>query len=476
MKKNSLFTKIGYGVGDMYAGGAFLLVGLLFLNFLTDVAGLSPALAGIVFFVGKIWDAISDPLMGFISDRTKSKHGRRRIYFLIGIIPIFFTFAMLWYTVKSENQTVLFIYYMFSYILFNTVFTLVMVPYNALLPNMIKDYKLRTSFNTVRLTCSAVSAILSGVFPMIIVNSFESTNTGYMMMAFAFGLLYSLPWILVFRKTWELPVVKTEEKARFGDLFKEFFLSFRNKSFRIHSGFFVSGQTAVDFLTTLFIYYLTYVLGRKGEFSAVLGVLLVVQLISMSIHGKISRTYGKTVPLRIGLGVWLVGLVITLLITKDSPSYLIYVVAAMSGVGSSASTFVPWSILPEISDIDEMITGRRREGIYAGMSTLIRKVAQAVSVFIIGVVLEQIGYIANIEQSASTVLGIRLLFFIGPVLFMIIAFITSSRYKMTEKRHDVLMNEIASRKNGAEPSQDAEVIEICEDLTGVKYSRLAKFK
>lgn len=476
MKKSSFMTKVGYGVGDMYAGGAFLLVGLLFLNFLTDVAGLTPALAGVVFLVGKIWDAISDPLMGLISDKTRSKHGRRRIYFLIGIIPIFFTFSMLWYTVNSQNQTVLFIYYVLAYILFNTVFTMVMVPYNALLPNMVKDYKERTSFNTVRLTCSAVSAILSGVLPMMIVNNFESTQTGYLIMGFAFGLLYALPWIMVFMKTWELPVETMPERTKFSDLLKEFLQAFKNKSFRQHSSFFVSGQTAVDFLTTLFIYYLTYVLDRKAEFSAVLGVLLIVQLFSMSLHGAISKRYGKTVPLRIGLGVWLIGLLITLFITKDSPWYMVYFVAALSGVGSSASTFVPWSILPEISDIDELITGKRREGIYAGMSTLIRKIAQAVSVAVIGLVLEEIGYIANVAQTPEVVLGIRLLFFVGPVIFMIIAFIMSSRYKMTEHKHTVIMNEIKARKEGAAPSQDPEVIDICETFTGVKYDKLAKFK
>lgn len=476
MKRSTIASKIGYGIGDMYAGGAFLLIGLLFLNFLTDVAGLSPALAGVVFLIGKVWDAISDPLMGFISDRTKSKFGRRRIYFLAGILPIFITFSMLWYTVASDNQWVLFAYYVIAYILFNTVFTMVMVPYNALLPNMISDYKLRTTYNTIRLTFSAFSAILSGVLPMIIVKSVGSTTSGYMVMAFVFGLLYSLPWILVFRNTWELPVIERQEKLSFKNVMDEFLKAFKNRSFRIHSSFFVAGQTAVDFLTTLFIYYLTYVLNRGSEFSAVLGVLLVVQLVGMSIHGKISKKYGKTVPLRIGLSVWLIGLAITLFMTEESPGFLIYIVAAMSGVGSSASTFVPWSILPEISDIDEIITGKRREGVYAGMSTLIRKMAQAVSVFIIGVVLEQIGYVANVTQEASTITGIKLLFFVGPVIFMIIAFIASSRYKMTEDKHKILMDEIAARKNGQQPSNQSEVIAVCEELTGIDYKALATFK
>ncbi len=195
----------------------------------------------------------------------------------------------------------------------------------------------------------------------------------------------------------------------------------------------------------------------------------------MSLHGWISRRFGKTVPLKVGLSVWLVGLFITLFIDGNSPWYLIYIVAAMSGVGSSSSTFVPWSILPEISDVDEIITGRRREGIYAGMSTLIRKMAQALSVFLIGVILERIGYVANVAQTPETILGIKLLFFVGPVIFMIIAFITSSRYKVSEANHKILMTEIASRKSGNAPSEDAEVVRVCELITGLDYNELADF-
>jgi len=475
LRKSTFLTKVGYGVGDMYAGGAFLLVGLLFMFFLTDIVGINPAYAGIIFMVGKVWDAVSDPLMGYISDRTRSKFGRRRVYFLVGIMPIFLTFSMLWYTVKSDNELFVFIYYVVAYILFNTVFTMVMVPYNALLPNMITDYNERTSYNMVRLTFSAISAILSGVLPMVIINSFESTTTGYMVMAFAFGLFYALPWILVFKMTWELPVEEQDEDTSFKAVVGEFLKAFNNRSFRIHSTFFVSGQTAVDFLTTLFIYYITHVLDRESEFSAVLGVLLVVQLFFMTIHGKISRKYGKTVPLRVGLTSWMVGLILALFIGPDSPGYLIYVVSALCGVGTSSSTFVAWSILPEISDIDELITGKRREGVYAGMSTLIRKLAQALSVFIIGIILDQIGYIDNALQSAQTINGIRWLFFTGPIIFMLVCFVASSRYKMTEAKHTVIMNEIKSRKAGHAPSRDPEVITICETFTGIKYQDLANF-
>lgn len=475
-RKVTLATKCGYGSGDMYAGGAFLLIGLLFLNFLTDVVGLSGKLAGLVFLIGKIWDAVSDPLMGYISDRTRSRFGRRRIYFLIGIFPVFFTFGMLWYQFNG-SELATFFYYAVAYILFNTVFTMVMVPYNALLPNMIKEYRLRTSFNTYRMVFSAISAIISGVLPMIIVNMFDSEGVGFMMMGIIFGVIYALPWIFVFLKTWELPV--EEELPRGGNPVKEITgelkKSFRNRSFRRHSSFFVSTQTATDFLMTLFIYYLTYVLDRKPEFAAIMGVLLVTQLIMMPIHGKISRKYGKTVPLQIGAAVWVLGLLLALFINSDSPFYMVYLVAALSAVGTSASVFVPWSILPEISDVDEIITGQRREGVYAGMSTLIRKMAQAISVFLIGVYLDLVGFIPNVTQTSTAQNGIRVIFFVGPLLFLVLGFTFVRRYSMTEEKHTILMNEIVSRKEGNAPSNDSKVIETLEELTGLPHSELSTF-
>ncbi|MCK9549113.1 MAG: MFS transporter, partial [Sphaerochaeta sp.] len=84
-RKVGMKTLVAYGLGDMYGGGAFMIVGMLFLFYLTEVVGLSPALAGLVFGIGKVWDAVSDPLMGYLSDRTRSRYGRRRVYFLAGI-------------------------------------------------------------------------------------------------------------------------------------------------------------------------------------------------------------------------------------------------------------------------------------------------------------------------------------------------------------------------------------------------------
>ncbi len=477
MKKvNALKSKICYACGDIYGGGSFFLIGVLYLNFLTDIVKITPALAGSIFLVGKIWDAISDPLMGMLSDRTKSKYGRRRIYFLVGIIPIFVSFAMLWFTINTESQIALFVYYLISYIFFSTVATMIMIPYNSILPEMTTDYKERTSYITIRLMFSNVSAVLSGVLPMIIINSFgTNVKRGYAVMGIIFALFYALPYILVFLGTFENEdIIANEkfEKLTFSHFVNEFKATFVNRSFRTYSGFFIAGQTAVDFVVTIFIYYLTYCLGMKEQFSLVLGVLLLVQILSMPIHMRISNKFGKTAPLKIGLPIWVLALLISLAISSSSSPIFIFIIAILTGFGCSASIFVPWSIFPELADIDELITGKRREGVYSGMSTLIRKIAQAVTLFLIGVLLDVIGYVPNVTQTSSTVLGLKLIFAVGPMIFIIMALYFATKYKMTEDKYDILKNEIDRRKNNMGPSKDANTIKVCEELSGIKYDKL----
>ena len=135
-----LKRKLGYACGDIYGGGAFLIFSLLYMNFLVIVEGLPVFLASAIIFAGKLWDAITDPIVGSFSDKTRSKYGRRRVYFLIGVIPVFISFVTMWYSFGITGETALFIYHMFAYMFFGTAFTIVMVPYNAILPEMTSDY------------------------------------------------------------------------------------------------------------------------------------------------------------------------------------------------------------------------------------------------------------------------------------------------------------------------------------------------
>lgn len=478
--KVGLKSKLMYGCGDIFGGGAFLLVSLLLLNYLTDVEFMAPAAAGVIIMIGKAIDAVWDPIMGSISDRTKSKFGRRRLYFLLGIIPIFISFTLLWYSFGIKSKIALFIYYIIVYVLFNMVFSMVMIPYNSILPEMTKDYKERTSFTGIRMIFSVTSAIAAGVLPKILIKSLGGTNIklGYLIMALIFSALYSIPWLIVFFGTWENHSISSLElKER--NIFNELKSVFNNKCFKIHAGMFLSGQAAVDFLTTLFIYYLTVCLNRANEFSMVLGTLLIAQLISMPIHTKISQKNTKTSPLKFGFSVWILALIASLFLSPASPTFLIYAVSGICGLGTSAAVLVPWSILPEVADVDEMITSKRREGIYSGMATFLRKMANGLAIGLIGLLLQWIGYVKPQEvggvatQSAFTTYGIKCLFGIVPILFILLAIHFAKKYCITEEKYAVLMKEIDRRKNYGEASRvDENTRKVCEELTGHSYEKL----
>ncbi|MCP4757533.1 MAG: MFS transporter, partial [Proteobacteria bacterium] len=202
-EKLGLTTKIGFGVGDIYGGGSMVIIGFYYLFFLTDVLLITPALAGLAFLVSKIWDAISDPLMGIISDRTRTRFGRRRPYFLAGIVLVFASFVMLWYPVDFSREMHRFVYVVGAYLFFSTVITLVMVPYNALSSELTLDYNERTSLTTFRIFFSSFSSLVCAVVPLEIVKLFPDVRSGYIFMGVSFGLLFALPFLAVFFSTSE---------------------------------------------------------------------------------------------------------------------------------------------------------------------------------------------------------------------------------------------------------------------------------
>lgn len=472
-KKITLKVKLMYGSGDIFGGGAFLVISLLFMNYLTDVQLLNPFLAGLACSIGKGWDALIDPILGMLSDRTRTRFGRRRVFFLIGIIPISLSFFMLWYSFGISSQAGMFIYFMFAYILFSTVFSMVMIPYSSILPDMTTNYKDRSSLSGFRMIFSAASAIAAGVLPKMMINSFGGNiKLGYIIMGLCFGVVYALPWIVVFLGTWENPEYEHTENVKINVL-EEIKTSFRNRSFKLHSGMFICSQTAVDFMIILFTYYLTYCLNRPKEFSAVLGVLLVTQLIFMPIHIKVSRRYGKTTPLKIGLLLWIFALVCSLFLKENMNNAFVYIIAIISAAGTSASVFVPWSILPEVADVDELISSRRREGIYSGMATFLRQAANAITMLMVGIVLNWVGYIPNKKQVLSSLIGIKVLFSIAPILFIVLALYFARNYTMTEDKYNVLMKEIKRRKRGGKAEDVTNrVRRVCEELTGLSYEKL----
>jgi oligogalacturonide transporter len=469
---------VAYGLGDVFGGGSFLIINMFFLFFLTEVVGLSPILAGIVFSFGKVWDAISDPLMGYLSDRTRSRFGRRRVFFLIGIAPIAVSFVLIWMPPPSEEDLLNVAYYAFAYVFFSTVVTMVMVPYSALNAEMSTDYKVRTRLSGARILFSEIASLVAATVPSLIIRSFESAEQGHLVMGVVFGVIFALPWVFVFRGTWELPHFESrKDPFSLRQAFSEFASLFRNRSFLVHILMYLFAFTAIDCLMILFKYYLHWNIGRPDLFAVSMGTLMLTQIAMIGLYVFLANRKGKGFTYRVGLVVWSVGMLLAFFLDRETPVGALLLVCGLMGAGLSAGAMIPWAILPSVIDVDEMITTKSRAGIYSGAMTLVRKLVQGlIAAPAIGIALELIGYVEKSpSQSDEVVSGLKLLFFCAPFACLVLGIGISFFFHITPSTHAVFKQELSRlREGGSKSDVQPEARAVAERLTGVQYTELYK--
>jgi oligogalacturonide transporter len=464
---NKLKNKLCYACGDIYGGGAFMIFSLLFMNFLVLVEGLPIVATTIIIFIGRLWDAVTDPIMGRISDKTRSRFGRRRIYFLLGIIPVFLSFFMLFYSFGFESETGKIVYYILAYMFFGTVFSIVMVPYNAILSDMTSDYNERTKFTTIRMIFSGGAALICAVVPSIIIKSLGHERNGplqipgYLVMGLVFGAIFGLCWLITFWGTREKENIPAAGKISL----LSWLSVFSNKSYRNFLGIFLPFQIAIDLVLALFIFYIDIVVLKYQNYELVVGTLLVCSMLLMIVQGKIAEKKGKAFPLYIGIPVWMLATVIFIWLDASVPVFVLCMLAAFIAVGSSACNLSTWSMLTDIYDVDELRTAKRREGLYSGMTTFLRKFASGIAILLLGFGLQTMGFDQNeysvlkansanfdpaVYAQSNVVLGIKWMFVLIPLLFLSITLFFAIRNNLTKRRFDAVLKGIDEFKaNGS---------------------------
>jgi oligogalacturonide transporter len=460
----------------MYGGGAFLIIGMLFLFFLTETVGLPPWSGALIFGIGKVWDAVSDPLMGRISDRTRTRMGRRRFWILIAIPLVYLSFFLLWTALPNSSATIQVAYYTAAYVFFSTVFTMVMVPYSALNADMTRDYRERSRLSGARMAFSMISALLAGTLPKIIINASGGGPRGYGFMGALFGAFYAIILIPVVFGTRELP---TEDETDTGGGLKDLMAGFaglvRNRSFRLHMGLYICAYTAMDVVMLLFAYYLSYVLVRPGMYSAAMGTMMGCEIISLLLWVHLANRRGKGRSYALGVSIWVLGLLMTLLLNSSSSLPAILAVCALLGVGLSAGVFVPWAVLPSVTDVGELIDGKRRAGLYAGAMTLARKLTQgAIAVPLVGVALSLLGFGEGSSAGSANTDGLRILLVFGTVPILILGIFFAGRFPVTPYSHGILRGELDRRRTKKQMTPESEdvVKSVCEDLSGLEWETL----
>lgn len=477
-KKYTLKSKFGYAAADVLGGGAFALTSLLFLNFLVTIEGIPAALAGIIVMVGKFWDAIVDPTLGLITDRTRSRFGRRRIFLLIGIIPVIVTFTALWYSFGIQSTTLKFIYYIVMYLLFSTSFSIIQVPYNALLPDMVDDYEARAGYSSIRILISNIAATISVTVPPMILGPVESrTPMSFLIMSGIFALFFALPILITFFSTWENPNYAESDVLKLPDLMRQFGKALKNKTFLQFVGIFICAQAATDVFTAVTAFWLSDILQRGGLMTIVSGITMLVGILVLPVNNWIAKKYGKHVPAYTTLPIRILGLAIAFFLGAKAGLPAIVLVCVLSGLGASASAFVPYTLLPDLPDTDEMITGTHGSGIYAGMATFVRTFSSGIAIFLTGIALDLFGYVESsagqiVTQTPTALLGVRIMFTIVPILFTIAAVFLGAKYRLNKQAHAKMCAAIAYKRETGSPTQDAEQIAACEHISGMAFGDL----
>ncbi|MFL7813479.1 MAG: MFS transporter [Anaerolineales bacterium] len=445
--------KLMYGAGDIGFSLTSTIMGVYFLIFMTDVVGLRPAIAGIPILVGKVWDFVNDPIFGYISDRTRTRWGRRRPFLLFGALPLALTFTMLWYRPPFESTTALVAYYSIAYLIFEASATMLYMPYFALTPELTSDYDERTSLTSYRMFFSILGSLLAFTLPLIIVGSFSPENAPrVMLMGGIFGLVSALPMILTFFGTKEREDLVDLEKPTLWESVKSVW---KNIPFRYGLGIFLTTWVSVDILQSSLLFYIKYVVQRESQNDIIMATIFVVAMFALPIWNWVSQRWSKRFAYMYGIAFWAVVQLVLVMMTPATPLRLILILCAMAGIGVAAAHVLPWAILPDAIEWYEHQTGERHEGMFYSVTTLARKITSAVSVPLIGPILELTGYQPNVaQQSAEAVRGIKMVIGPIPAILLGLGIFIAYKYPLDRAQFLEIIEDLKNRKAGIVRTDD----------------------
>jgi GPH family glycoside/pentoside/hexuronide:cation symporter len=446
-------TKLLYGMGDIGFSLTSTIIGVLFAIYLTDMVGLRPGLAAAAVFVGRTWDYINDPLIGYISDRTRTRWGRRRPFLLFGFLPYAVAFALLWWKPPIGAPLGLAAYYAFAYLLYDASATFVYMPYYALTPELTLDYDERTSLTGYRMGFSILGSLVAFTVPLMLIGTMRPENGDrVLMMGALFGAISALPLLVVFLSTRERPEFQAQEQPGLKESLRA---AGRNRPFLFAAGIFLLTWTTVSIVQAVLLFFLKYRMGLEAESDLIAATVFVVALLALPFWAWTSRRWDKRLAYVAGIGFWAAVQLVLVVISPGWGMPVVLTLAALAGVGVGAAHVLPWSIIPDAVEWDELATGQRHEGMFYSLVTLMQKVASSIAIPLALLMLDVTGYVPNAPvQTPAAVQGIQILMGPVPAVLLCCGIIFALLYPLDRARHAEVRAQLAARRTGGIYAED----------------------
>ena len=444
----SVPAKLTYGLGESSLVTSMMALSTVYAYFLLEEGGLRPLLAGLVPLVGRAVDAATDPLMGRLSDRLRWKSGRRRPFFLLGAVPYGLSFLLLWADPPFVGQAARFAYYAGAYCFFSLSLTVLYVPYLAIQPEMARDYDERTSLNAYR-SMVGILGMAAAIAMRSVAEALGGGQADFFSAAAIYSVLLMLPWLAVYKVTFEPPLPpEIPNPASLRDGIGEVA---RHASFRWLCAIFLLGRMGLDIVGAMFILYAKHWLGRVGDFEIVMSLFCLGILVSYPLAVRLARgrekarlyTVAATFWAITGCGMWFV--------QPEWPRWVFFLLVPVITPGFAMVDLMPWSMVGEVADEGELESGERRDGLYNGVLSFVRKLGGALGLAMVFAVLDFLGFSEGREVQTETARqAVRAMTAFAPGVVLLLGAWLAWHYPLDRARHQEIERGLEARRRAQE--------------------------
>ncbi len=423
---------VAYGLPRSGSAMMFVMVAIYLSKFYTDTLLLAPAFVAWTFLIGRLWDGLTDPVMGYLSDATRTRMGRRRPYFLLSALPVAIAYFYLWSPSETLADWGLFVHLTLAYLATYTFYTVFSIPHNSLGAELTKDYHERSLLTGVREGLGLLGILVGTLLPPVFAARLGGEARGFSYLAGTVGAVTAVFILICFFSLKEKPGSRTQTPI---SIRKGLIALYRNRPFRTLVVAFVVVLIGNAFVPILVLYMSEYVVGMPEMAPYVIFTYIVTAAIAIPFWLRLSRRIGKKetwsralvlASVAFGVGTYI----------HEGTWELWLLMAVFGGFGYGCSMALAPSMMADVIDLDELETGRRREGAYFGIWSFVDKSALGLAVFVGMYAIDLMGYVPNQAQSFRVIWTLKTLYFILPAVCFATGSYLLRRYPIDQREHE----------------------------------------